>query len=241
MDSLRIIPQFFYDVIGRILPGSAAIVGFALAMEIPLDTLLASSISPSSKLKDSILFILTLFVALSYMLGHLMGVFHDILRKILKDLCFSDFNVLRKWICPLPHANDNFKSSTLKKEFDDTQQRICRENDKDEYTTVLFIWYDWLRVEYPDVGNRITKLRAEYTMRAGIASAALLSLICHLFAIWRDQTNYNVYLVGGCIFVFVVAVFSYKKAYKIFQISIINHYCVAKCLDSGVGDNSGEE
>ena len=143
------------------------------------------------------------------------------------DSLFSDYlHVLRNCVDP-------DKSKLPRK----VQKYLEREIDEDgefsnfEYTSVIFIWADWLRLRSADAGARIVKLRAEYRMLIGVCVAGLYSLILHVIWAAAGKTDFSLGLALFCLLVTFLGLLGYCKAYATFQWGVINNFYAKKLID----------
>src|SRR5436305_4637952 len=225
MEAPRLVPQLFYDLIGRVIPGAVTIIGITLSLQVDLSALLSSPFSHIPPLRESPLFLSTIFLAASYLVGHLVTPLSDLLRPFLTWLVPSRFEVLRK----LVHGDDGGYTSKIVHFFQEqaefTPNGIAP--DQSRYTYLLYIWADWLHIEQPESGARLAKIRAECRLHSELATAGILMLISHIGAILLGYTHLNLSLVIAASVIGVLGVWNYARHFRIFQWGVINNYYAA--------------
>lgn len=210
MEGLKIIPQLFYDLMARIIPGSIAILALTIAGNVTLGQVRDKVFQAVPTMPPSSFFSITTFLVGAYLLGHFLGSFNDLFKNtgrwIAKNKLFSKV-IISKAVMPMriiwPKIFPSF-SRTLRESLDKlctpylvgkanhlfkktlhgeetTEEKV--ELDMIQYRDAIYLWYDWLRVQNADVGARLTKLRAEYHMLERIAYALFIALILHL-SLW---------------------------------------------------------
>jgi hypothetical protein len=277
MDGLKIVPQLFYDLIARVIPGSVAILAIASAVKGKTDWTLFKVIP------ESILTSVMILLTTGYVIGHLIVPLSDYLKKKMSHIDFrssfhlmesilisadnrlnlgSDFVVLllavvsESWSTKLKDWMKDkciFRRAFQPKGYGRTSKQLWKLKDfldkeikglagygtpgveglgkhDDQYTDILFLWYDWLRVKDPEVGGRLTKLRAEHEMHKGIAVAILSASIVGMGRIlWtKHATNLDIELLIVTFTGFLLCALGMAKTYWRFQISTISHYFIAK-------------
>lgn len=143
------VPQIFYDLIARIIPGFVILSGsivIVLADERSKDALLSFPAITSSWVGATT----AIFAAIS--ISYAIGVLLSGLRYLIFGVCF---------VIP-PFRNKGFDRETGIR------------NEKEEFWDK----YDFIKKEFPPAGNRITKLKAEVHMSHVLcAGAPILMLI----------------------------------------------------------------
>ncbi|HHJ16361.1 MAG TPA: hypothetical protein ENJ80_06645 [Gammaproteobacteria bacterium] len=234
MEVAKIVPQFFYDVIARVIPGTAAIIGASVAMGYDIVNITVAPFGGSTKLLNSSFFFVTMLFGYSYVAGHLINPLGDILRPLIEKLFPGQFHILRTEISTENGSLPENMRDLLAKETD--MNDSCpvpdgtQAQNKGIYTSLLFIWADWLRLERPDVGARLVKLRAEYRMQIGLTVAATITLLLHVVSCLAYQYELNIILIVFSLCVVVLSSTGYAQSYGTFQWSVINNYYAAKCM-----------
>src|SRR5262245_58146625 len=92
MDALRVIPQLFFDLIARVIPGIVALALFGTALQVNWSWFLVSLKEGPRVLNESaILWVFTVLV-LSYVLGHFLAP----LSKLVQEFAHSsDIHVIK--------------------------------------------------------------------------------------------------------------------------------------------------
>jgi hypothetical protein len=235
----KVVPQFFYDVIARGVPGGALLIGitFALGDSVSVKDIVLSGITVTSAPTTSAILSLVLFAFFAYVIGHIVGPAGDWISKLkIVDDIFSDYlHVLRNCV-------DSGKSKLPKRvqEYLRTEIGENGENTNFEYMSILFIWSDWLRLRSADAGARIVKLRAEYRMLIGLSVVGAFTSIFHVMWVIVGETKLSISLIAISILVFCMGLIGYCKAYSTFQWGVINNYYAQKMIDRDLPDPESE-
>lgn len=234
MEVTKIVPQFFYDVIARGVPGGVLLIGASLSLgsDVGVTDIVLTGIDTKAEPITSTILLVTLFAFYSYVLGHIFEPLGDIITN------WDKFkNRFEKYLKVLETCVDPDKSELPRniQQFLATEINLSQENltTNFKHSTILFIWSDWLRLKSADVGSRIVKLRAEYRMLIGLSVVGLSTTTIHLVAA-ASMTNvtFNWLIIAGGLFVFTMGLIGYCRAYKTFQWSVINNYFATKTLDN---------
>ncbi len=254
MDGLKIIPQLFYDLMARIIPGSIAILALTAAGNVTLGQVRDKVFQSVPTLPDTSLVSITTFLLGAYLMGHLIDSLRDMsewtVKWTVKRKLFSRKFISKATQCiriistklspsfchTLEKSLEALCTTYLQCEADRLFKRTLygAVTEKDKLDSVqkadaIYLWYDWLRVQKADVGARLTKLRAEYHMLERIAYVLFLALILHLL-VWtgarriNPEIALNWYLVIGSCLGFIMSSRAAAKACWSFQWSTINHY-----------------
>ncbi len=243
MELSKLIPQIFFDVIARMMPGSAVLVGWAIAGDWELSKILLIPFGSESGLGASSIFFVFVFLGASYVAGHLLGPLSQPLEASINWCCrkklslMTDLIAHRSDIYPLPICQ--FFSSSARIHVGGSRKETAGEDPSvpvetadptvaseiRHHTSLIYIWLDWLRLKKPDVGARLVKIRAEVKMQSQLAVAALTVVPFHaLSALVCESVAWNGALVAATLVVSFLAIANYYRLFRIFQLSIINHY-----------------
>jgi hypothetical protein len=225
MEAPRLVPQLFYDLIGRVIPGAVTILGITIALQIDLSVLLSSPFSQIPPLRESSLFLSTVFLAAAYLVGHMVAPLSDLLRPLLKLLAPSHFDILRK----LVQGDDRGYTSRIVHFFQEQAEFTPNgiHPDKSRYEYLTYIWADWLHIEHPDTGARLAKIRAECRLHSELATAGVLMLLSHIGAFLLGQSPLSVPLLVAAAVIGILSAWSYARHFRIFQWGVINNYYAA--------------
>jgi len=252
MDGFKVIPQIFYDLMARIIPGVIAILAFTSAAGATLDQVAAKLFQNAPKLSQSSFVLATTFLLVAYLIGHLLSPFIGLLIEVYKfttryektkdwRLLSKSYSLLeRAWskVFPsFPQALEKTRDELCTLYLRDRINSLVQEAvygagppgqdtklDIRHYCDALYIWYDWLRIRKPDLGERLTKLRAEYHMLEGITHVLLIAFVIHFVACAFSKTTLSMYLAGSYFFGFILSGRAAAKQCWTFQWSTINHY-----------------
>ncbi len=154
-ENLKIVPQIFFDLIARVVPGALAMVACLLLSGSNWSCLFNHVIGGPSEVKSFPAVSFLAFWVASYVVGQMLSPF----VKCLQRLSESD------WV------NDLISKSALVQRYCDIESPMPRACRKD---------YDFLRCHHPAIGEMCQKIRAEFLMHYGIAIVLFASAACSL-------------------------------------------------------------
>lgn len=226
MEAAKIIPQLFYDLIGRVVPGGLALVGISFAFGRDLAPLLTLPVSSLMPLRDSSLFLATVLLAASYLAGHLLSPLGDLVRPLLSRLMRGHFNILASLVSGrdtryTPEVAQFVRREASAEEADTTMAAEL-------LSSLIYVWADWLQVVEPDTGARLAKIRAECRLFSQCTIAALLALLAHLAALVVGLTPAKPSFMGLSLAIAILAGWNYARMFRIFQWGVINNYYATK-------------
>lgn len=226
MDTNKILPQLFFDVISRIIPGVLAMVLVSSALGRDLGSLVTGPFAGAPSLRASPLFLSLAIVGGAYIIGQLIAPLSDLYeRRIIGTLVPRGYWVFPAAVgpaSPYPPAMRRFIAQELALEEGGAAA------SSERYGALLFVWYDWLRVWQPEAGARVEKIRAEYRMFGGVAVAALLALCLHGLRSLLGPGGVLPLFIAGDASMFVFASWGLARTYRTFQRSVLNQYYVAR-------------
>ena len=95
MDLLKLIPQLFYDLIARIIPGAISAIIISFIFEVNAFNLLHELLQVGT-LQKSVFFFISITFLLSYFAGHLLSHLSVFFEKLLKLISNSKSTPLAK-------------------------------------------------------------------------------------------------------------------------------------------------
>lgn len=252
MEVSKVVPQFFYDLIARGVPGGALLIGLAIATgntaNLAEKTMLGIPLGKESA--TSYFIFLILFFLYSYILGHIIEPIGDCMRQSnwLKRLFPEQTDVIKhslslktsRYATGIRKQMIDELDSVVRHEMqaqagitDDEQEFIQKEGPKFEYIYMIYLWAEWLRCKNPDAGARIVKLRAECRMLIGLCVVGAITFIVHLFyALLNKNVALNSIILLISLFVFMLCLAGFAEIYKIFQHGVINGYLITKSVEA---------
>jgi len=205
-----LIPQLFYDLIGRMVPG-AALFGCAFFIyQGPREAirhLMTWSSGPQEVNIPTVLILLGNLL-LSYVLGALLG---------------------GLWFFASPLFLDRNKALTFQDQFEKIPKLIVERIgvERTEYYGGTAFMYDYIQIRCPNAGSRIAKLRAEQHMSGVlIVGAVMLSISYALVVHTFDKLSFwmiEFILALGI----VAAILLARHLENRFSIAILNYYLLA--------------
>lgn len=216
----------FYDLISRVLPGFVVLTVGALVLDGSIDGLILSGAFGA---ETSAWLVAALLFAASYLTGQILAPVSILIeRKCVARAAPSYFSCLQMAIVP---EKSGFAPSVQR--FLADQLRDAEESDPSSlrrvhYYTTTLIWFDWVRMRFPDAGARLAKIRAEYRMHGQLATGFTIILLLHVFTSLGASTAPH---LGLSALLAVLAGLSFSgeaRMSQVFQWSVIHHYYVGK-------------
>lgn len=219
MGGLNFIPQLFFDVFARIIPGAVTIVLLSLATRKNLFARLFEwGLGASYKPEDSTVMLLLISLGASYVVGILLSPGGKLVQTKATKL-FKYSNPLEEVSQEKDRYLPQFRAF-LKKQLDQ-----CTE---DQVRNAIWLWYDWLRINFPEIGALTVKLRAEYTMYGSLAVAFALFVPVHLVSSVFQKKTLS---LGGMLITTLCFLLSAERSAELmrtFQLSVVNFYFCGK-------------
>lgn len=234
MEVPRVVPQLFFDLIGRVIPGSVALFTWSIASGRDLGWVLAAPLQGATTLQQSTFALLVAFFLASYIVGHLLAPVSSILEtRLWVRLLPSYFDVLIRTLSTTITGYSTEVQELLSKELQIDAEKTIDKDQRMRCKQALFIWYDAIRMQDREPGIRITKSRAESTMFGCFLIAFGGALPMHFVytAIERQQVNWP--LVILMILSLSASFLGLARTYRNFQLAVINHYYLLKVVVRG--------
>jgi len=233
MDFLKFIPQLFYDLISRVVPGGFLLFATAMVTSAPVGRQLTDVFAGAPALQQSAFFLgLTIFVV-SYIVGQLLAPLSDLYeRRLVSPIVPKSLRVAVDALEDehsthfIPPMRDSLSA-------DLDLGRIPRNLREATFQKAVFIWYDWLRIWDPEAGARAAKVRAEYRMHAGLATASWLALIVSM-GVQIGAYSWNGWpLALGVACIGGLSTWGLIRTFRTFQWIVLNQYYVARAGGKG--------
>ncbi len=226
MDAIKLIPQLFYDVISRVIPGVVALVLVAAAMGSDLGALVVGPFRGAPALQQSALFLGIGLIGASYIAGAMISPVSDFYeRYVVGGLLPRSFWLLPGALAPGSHYPAPMQRFLLR-ELGLTEE--SRALAAARFRGALFVWYDWLRVWQPQTGSRVEKIRAEYRMFGGVAVGALAATLIHVARAAAFGATLQPLFAGLGLLLFLFASWGMARMFRTFERSVVNQYYVSK-------------
>ena len=225
MDALKLIPQLFYDLIARVLPGSVALVLLGLSTDLKLGKWITDFWEGATAIQGSALWLGFGFLVAAYLVGQIISPLSDLIEnKLVKRVFSKHFKVLQTGLSSKGTYSPTMQDVLLK------ELRAETDHDKgqitsSEYQKAVFVWYDWLRVNSPEAGANAAKIRAEYRMHSQNTVVFTAALLTHL--IWASTTaegRMKPVLIILTVIASVLSVWATARTYRTFQWSVIQQF-----------------
>jgi hypothetical protein len=173
MENLKIIPQVFFDLIARVVPGSVGIIAYLILFGKDWTDTITKIFGQSFSVESTTLSFL-IYLGTGYVIGELISPLAKMVQRI---------NELK-----IPNSISAFKKMVAKKEKNKEVKEIENEMNKklkseDKKFSEDKIRYDRLRLKHPDVGALCAKIRAEFTMHNELAVVFFISALYYPFSV----------------------------------------------------------
>jgi len=212
MKSVSIIPQLFYDIIGRIIPGVVLLLCVFMVYYGPENVaqLFTSLVGKKGQVLEVSFYLFLISGILSYIISNIAQGIRVIFSKIYKK------RDSKKW----KQVRDELRSD-LEKAADNLG--LNKKIRVEDIPSTGFI-YDYIRLRSPNAGARIAKLRAECHMCSVFVTGMLGIAVWNLVNIIASPTKIEIIMELG--FLASALVFSMLKQFleKRFRIAIWNHW-----------------
>lgn len=229
MEFAKIIPEIFYDLIGRVIPGSVAIWVWSQAIGTDPVQVVANAYGSSKSLSESAFVLMTTLLLISYLIGHLISPLSSLMHTyFLAKLFPRYFRALEDAISGkhnrYPAAARDFLTQEIASLFNIDSDSISGS----EYRRATYLWNGWIRLANPTAGTKLAKMRAEYRMLEGLYVVFAIAGFLYPLSRWliptelRGGTNWA--FVIGIAIAFALAAWSAARSFRTFQWAVINHY-----------------
>lgn len=228
MDVLKLIPQLFFDLISRVVPGSVAIIMLAAATGTKLGKLTTDFWDGAKAIQESALFLGLGFLVGAYLVGQMISPISDFVeRRLVRRLLPAYFQILKNAVVSPGEYSPPMRNFLMNELGAETETDIGTIT-AGQYRSAVFVWYDWLRVNSPDAGARAAKVRAVYRMHSQNAVAFSISLIVHLLMVYTQHSNFKPSLVIVMTLAGLASLWATARTYRTFQWSVINQFYSAQ-------------
>jgi len=230
LNRIKIIPQVFYDVISRIIPGCIVIVLGAIASGTSIGHLLSRTLEGSKALQDSIFISILLLLVASYLVGQALAPLSIFIeRKLLAKIFPESFTCLQRSI---DQGDSGFSPQVRQFLLEEIggSESVSQLRRIQYYTTTL-IWFDWVQIFHPDAGVRLAKTRAEYRMHGQNTVGLIVVLFLHVLTVTFGPLHFNLGLIAVLFTMICLSLWGETRMSQIFQWSIMHYYYVAKTSD----------
>jgi hypothetical protein len=218
MEALKLIPQVFFDLLARLVPGCLGLVSYLILWKKDWESIITYLFGQSFA-RESKTISFFIFLGAGFVLGELLSPLAKMVQrineikipastsgfKILKRRCRNYFKI---------SFNKMFrvrvrKISLLKRLAKQKSQKQQKETKFDEKK----LRYDRLRMEKPDIGALCAKIRAEFTMHNGLSVVFAIDSICYPLS----NLPFHCYILLLLLFIFFLAAYRGRTTDKTFN------------------------
>jgi hypothetical protein len=228
VDILKLVPQLFYDLISRVIPGFVALAVLAAAVDLKLGKLATDFWDGAKAMQDSALFLGFGFLLAAYLVGHILSPISDFLEKHIAERLFpAYYRVLKNAVSGHSDYSPSMQSFFLKElglEKGDDPEKV----PLGRYRKTVFVWFDWLRINNPDAGARAAKIRAEYRMHSQNAVVFILALLMNLISTYVSRSSLKFDFLIVMATVGLASIWATARTYQSFQFAVLQQFYPAK-------------
>jgi hypothetical protein len=229
VDVLKLIPQLYYDLLGRVIPGAVLLLGLRIRFaSLPIPPFTRTIGSYLGLSGESAVLEVSAFLLAAYVAGHLLAPLSRGVERI----------VARRTPDPVTKICDGQRMD-LPQVSAFWRERLCKpeygELDDNRRNAAIYLCADWLRLREPDAGAFATKLRAELRMHGALVAALVVLLLAYINQLWGPEPQRLLAWsrVGVIAAGLVLLAARARRSYEIFRQSVLNFCYVAtvKSLD----------
>ncbi len=220
MEALKLVPQIFFDLIARVVPGAVALL--IVNLEVPgcWSSLLGSLSANQLDSDNATVFVFMTLLGLAYIIGQIVAPLGKLLEKIgpqIKSLAY----LFAEGVDPKRPVISAFREELGNPAAYDSS---CEK--------VIWYWYDWLRLHASDAGALTAKIRAEYGMYYGLSAVFVLGAIGNLITERSLGSVPWPWVIFTLIVLAVLMFIRGRDTDMTFRKSVCNFYYVAKYKQS---------
>lgn len=227
MDALKLIPQLFYDLISRVFPGSVAIVLLTASTDLKLGKLITDPWEGATAIQESAFMLGFGFVVAAYLVGQIISPISDFIEQnLIKRLFPSYFQVLQLGLSSKGTYSPSMRKVLLK-ELGSEREDDASQITPGQYQKAVFVWYDWLRVNFQEAGANAAKIRAEYRMHSQNTVVFIATLMTHLIWTSTQQADLKLALIILTATAGLLSLWATARTYRAFQWAVIQQFYAA--------------
>ncbi len=228
MEALKLIPQLFYDMIARVIPGALAIVLVAEAADLKLGVLVNKFWDGAAAVQQSVLFFSFGFILAAYVVGQILSPISDFLEsRVVKKLFPRYYHVLKNAISEGSEYSPAVRKFLLK-ELGCEKETDAKGMSAAVASKAIFVWFDWLRVTDQDAGARAAKIRAEYRMHIQNSVVFFCALVIDLTAVLIHWRLFNPVLIVLLTLAGIISLWATARTHRAFQWAVLQQYYAVK-------------
>jgi hypothetical protein len=244
MESGKIIPHLFADLIARIVPGALAIYFITTALGLHATDFILDMLSGVPSLQDNALILVLIFVGLSYFVGHLLPAVGYTLEFCLAFFVPKSFAILETVVHPTaqspygPEIRNFLRQDRILRGLQPSTNlatrplsRLLKIYERNPYITATYIMYDWLLLRHPEAGARAAKYSSEIIMLRSSAIAILAAMVLHLGVVGFSFVGLNLRFLLAATIITFLCMLALIRHLRGFQYLIIQEYYAARCED----------
>jgi len=226
-----LIPQLYYDIISRIIPGFATIILLLLTLDIQIGSLFSEMFDTLTPVKESLFSIILFLITASYLLGHILETFGSFIEwKVIHKIFKGKYKVPAKIINSKNFFPSNLREFLLKEITENT-------DDKDEENIylsmydcrkIIYLWVDWIQINHSDVSVGLMKILAEYRMHRHNSVAVIFIILVYLVSSFFGSEAINLFVIAALILLALVCFRATAIMHVIFEWAVIHHLFILK-------------
>ena len=224
----KIIPEIFYDVIGRVVPGLIAVWAWTYAFGTNPAKLSDHMFSASKAFSESVFVQASSILFVAYLIGHLISPISSLMHTyVLASFFPRYFSVLHDAVSsghnPYPSRTQKLLTLEVVKLFGQSDRKVSEA----QYRRATYLWYDWIRLANPAAGARLAKMRAEYRMLEGLYVVLVIAILIYPISRWSIPATSSAVswtFVIGIAVGLTLAAWGAARLFRTFQWAVMNHY-----------------
>ncbi|MGE0078105.1 MAG: hypothetical protein AB7S48_09615 [Bacteroidales bacterium] len=232
----QLLSEFYYDILGRIVPGVVGTILFLKILRYNLKDLINSLFGDISTLTDSQFVLICTVIIIAYIVGHLISPISSMLHSRLFSVIFSrHYNVLFNSISGHKNSYPSEMNSFLQNEVTILFEGSLPK-EKTPYRRTVYLWFDWIKLHNKQLGDKLVKMRAEYRMLEGLNAVFFISIILYLLV--SIKYDFRIDILGLLTFLFAFVAYTGARSFRTYQFAIINSYHLLKKNESKTTPNN---
>ncbi len=226
MDSLKLIPEVFYDVLARLTPGLVLLALLPMAFDASLGSAVEKVVVGTQGLSESTVVALSVVVVAGFVTGHLVAGVSELVRTGLLERLFPrSYRVLED---ALQEGDGAYPAATRQGLVTKIEELFGVEPDLAGrgLRRALHLWHDALLASDKQIETKVQKVRAEQRMIEGVFVSIGITLIIYLLRVSVDAEARPVdwLFLGGLVVSVLVSGLRAANLYRAYSWAVINHF-----------------
>lgn len=231
MNFFSLIPQLYFDIISRVIPGLVTLILMALVLDIKIGDIFADIFDGADSVVESALFFILICSALVYLIGHVLESLGSFIEwKIILRLNRKRYTTIPRIINNkefFPVGLRLFLLAEIQKEYLNSAESGIQLSIED-CRKVVYVWVDWLKLHYADISVTVIKLLSEYRMHRHNSVGLVAVAGIYFAAILLGKNTFNPLVLAALLISALISFRATAIMHEIFQWSVIHHLYALK-------------